>query len=155
LYGLKRAPRSWNKVTDEWLVAGGFEPSKVDPCVCVYKKGGLTTAVVLYGGGVVTAGNNKAAVSAFKTAVSKRCEVKDLGALKRVLGTEVRRGRKERLLEVSQTAYTFRVLERFGTNCKPVSTPAEGRLLRDPGSVVDRECTSAVGSFLYAAVVSR
>jgi len=128
----------------------------VDPCVYIYRRGGVLTVVVLYVGDLTTAGNNRGAVGAFKAATSKRFKVKDLGALKWTLGVEVRRSRQSRTLETSQTAYTERVLEKFGTSeANPVGTPAEGHLVRGPEGAADTEYVSTVGSLLYAMVVTR
>ena len=156
LYGLKQAPRNWNKVIDEWLRAFGFEPSKVDPCVYIYRKGGELIIVVLYVDDLIIAGNHRGAIDAFKAAISKRFTMKDLGALKWILGMEVRRNRHKRMLEISQTAYIERMLEKFGmNNANPVGTPAEGYLMRDPEGDPNPEYMSMVGSLLYAVMVTR
>jgi len=156
LYGLKQSPRNWNKVIDEWLRGFGFEPSKVDPCVYIYRRGGVLIIIVLYVDDLIIAGNNRGAINAFKSAISKRFKMKDLGALKWILGMEVRRDRERRMLEISQTAYIERMLEKFGmSDANPVGTPAEGHLMRDPEGAPSTDYMSMVGSLLYAAMVTR
>lgn len=157
LYGLKQAPRNWNKVINDWLVSYGFRPSKADPCVYVLvSHGGDILVVVLYVDDLIIAGSNRSMVDAFKKAISQRFSMKDLGALKWILGMEVRRNRQLREIELSQTAYFDKVLERFGmTDCHPVGTPAEGHLTRDPDGALDREYMCAVGCLLYAVMTTR
>jgi len=156
LYGLKQAPRNWNKVIDEWLISYGFTPSKADPCVYVYNKDGVFIVIVLYVDDLVIAGNNKAAINDFKTAISKRFKMKDLGALKWILGMEIKHDMVQKKLEISQTAYIDKVLEKFGMkDCNTVGTPAVGHLIRDPDGSFNEEYSSAVGSILWAAMVSK
>lgn len=157
LYGLKQAPRNWNKVINDWLLSYGLTPSKVDPCVYVMvSRCGNLLLVVLYVDDLIIAGSNRAMMDAFKKAISTRFSMKDLGALKWILGVEVRRNRQLRTIEISQAAYIDKVLERFGMeHSNPVGTPAEGRLVRDSDGVVDHEFMSLVGSLLYAAMVTR
>jgi len=59
--------------------------------------------------------------------------------LKWMLGIEVVRDRKKQTLEINQSAYIRRALEKLGLkDCKLVATPMEGvlnRLPKDTGSV--------------------
>ena len=160
LYGLKQSPRNWNMVIDAWLRDYGLIPTTADPCVYVLvDDSGGYLIVVLYVDDLIIAGSNKEIVDCFKKAIGDRFKMKDLGNLRWILGMEVRRIRDMRILEISQTAYIDRVLERFGmANCKPVSTPAEGVLMRLDNAHqgnVDGEYMSLVGSVLYAAMVTR
>ena len=87
--------------------------------------------------------------------------MKDLGAVKRILGMKICRGRKNRKLILSQADYVEKVLQRFSMeNAKAVSTPLPGHLKwtteRCP-TTHDEEDTmskvpyaSTVGSLMYA-----
>lgn len=85
--------------------------------------------------------------------------MKDLGALKWILGVEIKRDRSRRRIEISQRAYINQMLERFGmADCKSVGAPAEGVLTRinaEEGGRPDRLYMSIVGSLLYAAMITR
>ena len=85
--------------------------------------------------------------------------MKDLGELSWRLGMQVRRDRRQRTLEISQTSYIDQILAKYGmTDCRPVGTPVEGALPRlntEAGGRADGEYMSLVGSLLYAAMVTR
>ena len=160
LYGLKQSPRNWNKVLDDWLQSYGLEPSTADPCVYVkIDSNGDVLLIGIYVDDAVVVGNTMDIVNEFKGAISKRFQMKDLGNLHWLLGMEIKRDRHLGTIEIHQTAYIDRVLERFGmADCKPVATPAEGilaRLADDVEGKADAEYMSLVGSLLYAAMITR
>ena len=162
LYGLKQAPRNWNQVIDEWFKEYGFSVSEADPCVYVKrtelgpKDKASILIVLLWVDDLIICGNNASDINKFKGAISKRFNMKDLGALSYILGMEIKRDREARTLEITQKAYVEKMLQRFGMEeCKPVSTPAEGNLARSKEAGPDREYMSMIGSLLYAAMVSR
>ena len=160
LYGLKQSPRNWNQVLDTWFMENGFVVSEADPCL--YMKFGAgpeknkTLIVLVYVDDLIVCGDSRLEIEKFKSAISKRFNMKDLGDLKRILGMEVKRDRKARTLEITQQTYIETMLKRFGLeDCKPIGLPAEGDLLRDPNADPDREYMCLVGSLLYAAMVTR
>ena len=160
LYGLKQAPRNWNKHIDKFLRKLGFKPSSVDPCIYVkISPGNAITLVVLYVDDLIVAASNMNLIKAFKQAMSGHYQTKDLGECRWVLGMEVKRDRKNRILELLQTSYMEQVLDRFGmTDCNPVSTPADGVLPRvdaKTGGKPDGQYMSIVGALMYAAMVTR
>ena len=82
--------------------------------------------------------------------------MKDMGPLTWILGMEVVRNRSLRTMKISQRTYIESILKRFGMlECKPVGTPAEGSLSRDPDAKPDKDYMCLVGSLLYAAMVTR
>ena len=110
LYGLKQAPRNWNQVIDEWFKEYGFSVSEADPCVYVKrtelgsKDGAPILIVLLWVDDLIICGNNGSDISKFKGAISKRFNMKDLGALSYILGMEIKRDREVRTLEITQKA---------------------------------------------------
>jgi hypothetical protein len=97
-------------------------------------------------------------VDKFKKAISKRFKMKDLGKLSYILGMQVHRDRAKGTLELDQTAYIDQLLQRFGmADSKPVSTPMCQELtkIEPDGCEPDKEYMRAVGSLLYAAIVTR
>ena len=163
LYGLKQSPRNWNHVIDEWFKEYGFSVSEVDPCLYVKRsepgRGRSETSiliVLLWVDDLIICGSSSGDIAEFKKAISGRFNMKDLGALSSILGMKIIRDRRARTLEITQTAYVEKVLERFQMDeCKPVGTPAEGAMARNKEAGPDREYMSLVGSLLYAAVVTR
>jgi hypothetical protein len=158
LYGLKQASRNWNQEIDAWLQSFGLKPSGVDPCVYVMvsDSGGILV-VLIYVDDLVITGNSRELIDEFKSAISESFKVKDLGALRWILGMEVRRDEENKTIELLQTAYIDRVLERFGMkDCKPVGTPAEGLLSRVEGGVEpDPIYMGIVGCLIWLCVVVR
>ena len=76
------------------------------------------------------------------------------------VGMEMRRERAKRTLELRQTAYVDRVLERLGmSDCTPMEKPAEERLQLPrlpPGEGEDSyEYMCMVGCLMYLAVCTR
>lgn len=162
IYGLKQASRNWNETIDEWLVIDyGMERSLADSCVYIKDSNGEKLIVTLWVDDLIIAGSSKRFIEDFKTAISARFCMNDLGDLKGILGMEIVRDRAKRTIKISQSAYLNQILQRFGmSNCKPVGTPMEGTLCRlskeeGAGGKPNKEYMSIVGSLLYASMVSR
>lgn len=105
-------------------------------------------------------------ITTLKAQLSSEFEMKDLGAAKKILGMEIKRDRKSRLLFLSQQSYIEKVLHRFNMHdAKCVSTPIASHFklsaLQCPTSHENIEYmsrvfySSAVGSLMYAMVCSR
>lgn len=157
LYGLKQSPRNWNQVIDAWLTDYGLTASSADPCVYFRRSTtGSLMIVLLWVDDLIICGNDASEIDHFKTTISRRFDMKDMGELSSVLGLKVIRNRSARILEINQEEYIDEVLHRFGmSECKPVGTPAEGYLERCPNGEVSKDYMSLVGSLLYAAMVTR
>ena len=94
-----------------------------------------------------------------KAQMSRRFEMTDLGEVKYCLGLEISRNRTNRTIKIGQSRYIENVLKHFDmSECKPVSTPVEGKLSNDmsPTTAEEREkmadipYQNAVGSLMYA-----
>ena len=101
-----------------------------------------------------------------KQQLSKEFDMKDLGPAKKILGMQIIRDRQKGILQLSQSEYIKRVLQRFNmSSAKHVSTPLAShfRLSKDqsPKTEEDREFmanvpyASAIGSLMYAMVCTR
>jgi len=159
IYGLKQASRNWNQTIDKWMKDYGFKASEADPCLYVKREKQEMIVVIIWVDDLIIAGSCKQIIQAFKAAISRRFSMKDLGALKWILGVEIKRDRSRRRIEMTQTAYINQMLERFGmAECKPVGAPAEGVLCRitaENGGRPDKLYMSIVGSLLYASMITR
>ncbi|KAG7950469.1 hypothetical protein I3843_13G114100 [Carya illinoinensis] len=105
-------------------------------------------------------------INKLKKQLSKRFEMKDLGAAKQILGMRIIRDMTNDSLKLSQEEYVKKVLRRFNMDkAKPVSTPLAShfRLTKDqsPKTEEEQECmnripyASAIGSLMYAMVCTR
>jgi hypothetical protein len=154
LYGLKQASHNWNKLIDSYLKSDGLKPSHTDPCM--YTSEDKQFVVLLWVDDVIIGSSNKHKVITFKERISKRFKIKDLGALRWILGVEIKRDRENRILEMTQKTYIKDMLKIYGMDdCKSVATPTEGKVRRSPDGVPNRDFMKIVGSILYAAIVSR
>lgn len=156
LYGLKQSPRNWHVEIDGWMQGYGFVKSVADPCVYQLAFNDGLLLVGLYVDDLVAAATRKALLDKFKMDISRRYKMKDLGELTSILGMEVRREREKGTIEIRQTAYIDKLLERFGmVDCNSVKTPAEGVLVKEASAIKDKEYMRLVGSLLYAGVMTR
>jgi hypothetical protein len=105
-------------------------------------------------------------VNKLKVFLSRKLDMKDLGATKKILGMEILRDRDARRLWLSQASYVKKVLERFSMEIvKPVSTPLANHFclftLQCPKTVEEIEdmykvpYASAMGCLMYAMVCTR
>ncbi|KAL4575060.1 hypothetical protein LXL04_021901 [Taraxacum kok-saghyz] len=89
LYGLKQAPRAWYLELTSFLVSFGFQKSKADPSLFIYKSGNIISYLLVYVDDFVLTGNNNSFLDKFVSALSNRFSIKDLGPLHHFLGVEV------------------------------------------------------------------
>lgn len=167
LYGLKQAPRQWYKKFDLFMTQHNFTKTSADHCVFVKNyENGESIILLLYVDDMLIVGKDKAKIAALKKALSKSFAMKDLGAVKKILGMKIIRDRLKRMLWMSQEEYLKKVLERFNMhNAKPVHVPLPGHLklskTQCPENDQEKEemskvpYSSAVGSLMYAMVCTR
>ena len=124
LYGLKQAPRQWYKKFDSFMSSHGFTRCQADHC-CYFKKTDNNFIILLlYVDDMLVAGSNMQEIVNLKLKLSKQFEMKDLGAVKQILGMRIKRDTNSRTLLLSQDKYINKVLSRFNMqNAKVVSTP--------------------------------
>ncbi|GKC79304.1 ribonuclease H-like domain-containing protein [Tanacetum coccineum] len=121
LYGLKHAPRQWNKKLVETLTEAGFLQSKNDHSLFVKNKDGTFLALLVYVDDIIITGNNNDEISKFKIFLNQKFTIKDLGELKIFLGIEVLKIKNG--LCLNQRKYCIELLHDYGLlACKPVAT---------------------------------
>jgi hypothetical protein len=127
LYGLRQAPRAWNKKLHSVLVALGFKRSASENAV--YTRGEKDDRLLLgvYVDDLIVTGASKAAISEFKQEMCSRFKMSDLGLLALYLGIEV--SQAPGLITLKQTAFASKLLEKAGMgDCNSVQYPMEPRL---------------------------
>ncbi|KAH9658981.1 hypothetical protein KPL70_023688 [Citrus sinensis] len=167
LYGLKQSPRQWYLKFDEFMISHGYCRSRFDNCV-YYKlsSSGGGIYLLLYVDDMLIACSQKEEIKKLKVELSTEFEMKDLGAATKILGMQIIRDRKSKVLFLSQADYVKNVLTRFNMeDSKPVSTPLSThfQLSKSLEPTTDddfnymREIpySSAVGSIMYAMVCTR
>ena len=166
IYGLKQASRSWNIRFDEAVKTYGFEQNVDEPCVYKYIKDKRVVFLILYVDDILLIGNNVELLSDIKKWLANQFQMKDLGEASCVLGIQIFRDRKRKLLALSQASYIDKVLIRFA-----MQESKKGNLPSRHGISLSREqCpktpqekesmsrvpyASAVGSLMYAMLCTR
>jgi hypothetical protein len=124
VYGLRQAPRAWFQRFVEHAVSIGFQQSRTDSSLFIYKRGDAMAYLLLYVDDIILSASSQELLQHFVRTLKYAFAIKDLGPVSYFLGVEMQRNRDGFLL--SQSSYALDVLERAGmTNCKPVATPAE------------------------------
>ncbi|KAE8672700.1 putative ribonuclease H protein [Hibiscus syriacus] len=148
----------------------GFTQPGNEHLVCRLKKSFLDDGsfifLLLYVDDMFIAAKNMDDVIGLKTLLSQEFDMKDLGAVKKILGMEICRDRDSRKLWLSQRDYVEKMLERFAmSSAKPVSTPLANhfKLSLEQCPKTDKEAedmakvsySNAVGCLMYAMVCTR
>jgi hypothetical protein len=124
IYGLKQAPRVWNQTIDYTMVHGlGFNKSPQDPCLYTKTgKGGEKLLVCIYVDDLLIASSSMSYLREFKSQLSQKYNMKDLGELSSFLGMEVCVKRGE-YIKISQSKYINDLAHKFSviSNTKKVS----------------------------------
>ncbi|KAI3780212.1 hypothetical protein L2E82_10183 [Cichorium intybus] len=144
-----------------------FNRCTYDSCV-YFKKGddGSKIYLLLYVDDMLIAAKDMKEIQKLKDQLKADFEMKDLGAAKKILGMEIVRDRKSRILHLSQKGYIEKVLRRFNMHeAKPVNTPFAAHFklssALSPTTETDMEYmarvpySSAVGSLMYAMICTR
>ncbi|KAK3003592.1 hypothetical protein RJ639_018169 [Escallonia herrerae] len=122
---------------------------------------GNIVILFLYVDDMLIVGQDRKMIKEFKKELSKSFEMKDLVQTCHILGMQIVRDRKTKMLWLSQQKYIKRVLERFNMNdAKPVSTPFANHFkLRKKScskeELIDTLYSSTIGSLMYAMVYTR
>ncbi|KAL9811853.1 putative RNA-directed DNA polymerase [Arabidopsis thaliana] len=146
------------------MIDHGFVRSGHDSCVYVKEvSSGEYVYLLIYVHDMLIAAKSVAEINKIKKDLSEGFEMKDMGAASRILGIDISRNRSEGTLELSQSGYLNRVLDRFHmSEAKGVSTPM-GAHFKLASVTSEEECVdtekvpyaSAIGSIMYAMVGTR
>ncbi|KAL0411233.1 UNVERIFIED_CONTAM: hypothetical protein Slati_3713000 [Sesamum latifolium] len=113
IYGLKQASQSWNTRFDEVIRGYDFIKNDYDPSI--YKKisGSSVTYLVLYVDDILLIENDIKILGDIKAWLSTQFSMKDMGEASYILGIKIYRDRSRRMLGLTQSSYTEKVLKRF------------------------------------------
>nr|CAI44659.1 OSJNBa0061C06.9 [Oryza sativa Japonica Group] len=85
LYGLKQSSRQWYKRFDSFMLSQKFRRSNYDSCVYVKVADGSAIYLLLYVDDMLIAAKDKSEIAKLKAQLSSEFEMKDLGAVKKIL----------------------------------------------------------------------
>jgi len=90
LYGLKQAPRQWFDRLKSTLLQFGFERSKCDTSLFVYKQQVHTVYVLVYVDDIIITGSSTSLSQQLTTKLHTAFSLKQLGHLDYLLGLEIK-----------------------------------------------------------------
>lgn len=130
LYGLKQAPRQCYKNFELFMIQHKFEKTSAYHCVFVNKfDNGEVIILSLYVDDMLIVGKDRTKIVDLKKALSKSFAMKDLDAVKKILGMNIIRDHPKRMLWMSKKNYIKKVLDMFNMyNAKHGHVPLPGHL---------------------------
>jgi hypothetical protein len=95
LYGLRQSPMQWYKKFDSFMVNLNFTRNEYDHCVYFKKlESGMLIILVLYVDDMLVARKSTVDINRLKAQLARAFDMKDLGAVKQIVGMEIHRDRK-------------------------------------------------------------
>jgi transposase InsO family protein len=170
LYGLRQAPRQWNKKIDANLKELGFVQSDQEPCVYIKQTNEGIIILALYVDDLVVAATTDRMVDEIRDELSHYFELSDLGHLSWYLGVQVLRNTDTGIIGLSQERYIRDSLVNLEmTTIKPASSPMRSNIdvasLYHAANVVEEEeeasgirqrlYRKAIGTLMYTMVATR
>ncbi|GJV27074.1 ribonuclease H-like domain-containing protein [Tanacetum coccineum] len=124
LYGLKQAPRAWFQRFASYAVRVGFQHSKTDSSLFIFRRGVDTAYLLLYVDDIILTASSSAFLQRIISSLHGEFAMTDLGPLNYFLGIAATRTSDGIFL--SQTKYAIEILERAHMlNCNPCRTPVD------------------------------
>ena len=111
IYGIKQAPKEWNKLLSSWLVHYGFEQSPCDAGVYFIIVDKHRYYLAVYVDDCLLIGTQSPFILKFKTDFGKRFQIEDLGPVAWLLGCSITRDRTARKITIGQQQYCLNMLE--------------------------------------------
>ena len=105
LYGLNQSPRMWYQDFDTYILSFVFVRSKYYHCIYSKEEGGCFINVALYVDDMLLIRNNMDAIQEVKKQLSSKFDMKDLSALKFIMGMEIKRDKEARNIWLNHTNY--------------------------------------------------
>ncbi|MBW0510420.1 hypothetical protein O181_050135, partial [Austropuccinia psidii MF-1] len=158
IYGLKQAPLAWYTRLKQWLLDSGFSVSILDPCV-FFKFSGIPIWIYIHVDDIAIFSKD---VSAFKNAIGKEFDIKDIGPADLILGIKITQS--EEKVTLDQRHFSEALLNLYGmSECKEATTPLVPN--EHLGPATDKEVASfkilgisfrsAIGSLNYLSTATR
>lgn len=157
LYGLRQAPRIWERTFHDKVSKLGYRKTPSDSSVYTWIQGGVMAILAVYVDDIAIF-TTKGHVDGVKAELMGLFEMRDLSELSSFLGFKISRNRSEGSLTLSQPKYLRSIVEKMGlSDANPVVLPmVPGTQLRAyEGPKVDFPYAAKIGELLYAALGTR
>ncbi|KAI0504692.1 hypothetical protein KFK09_015645 [Dendrobium nobile] len=123
IYGLKQAPRQWYTTFTNHLITTGFQHSKADPSLLIYRRQDTQIFLLVYVDDILITGNNEAAISDLLNKLNSQFTMKHLGIARHFLGISIQSTKDTYFL--SQHAYALSLLQQTNlVKCNSLSNPS-------------------------------
>ena len=141
----------------------GFEQNVDEPCFYKKFKDKKVVFLVLYVDDILLIKNDMGVLTSVKFWLTKQFDMKDLGEANFVLGIQLFRDRKKRMIALSQSSYIDKVLKKFAMqDSKKRGQPSRTGTLDDCLKTSEEKVymekvpyASAVGSLMYVMFCTR
>ena len=162
VYGIVQAPRCWSKTFTKSLIAKGFEPSKVDPCLFILREDGEKSPIIgllvnYVDDGIVV--GSKVAIEIIKSKIKEDFSISELGPLKKHLGVNYTWKKDEigSFWEVQMREFRNDLIKDYleATNSKKVKasatpgTPGRTLIKNEEDAIMESEYRKMVGKLLW------
>ena len=156
LYGLKQAPRAWNTKFNHFLSSFNLRQSKVDKCLYYTDDRSMLLAIYVDDG--IAAAKNKKLLDKLTSYLKEFLELTTMEC-NSYLGFQVRRDRKNRTIDLSQSHYVDKILDKYKmSNCNAISTPEEvgnPDLSLKPKLTPEYPFKEIIGALIYLTTCTR
>lgn len=109
LYGLRQAPRAWYSKLSKYLEELDFVRCPYEHAVYTKMKGNDVLIIAVYVVDLLVTGTELSSIEEFKSQMSEKFEMSNMGKLSYYLGPEVKQGVSA--IQLKQTAYAKKILD--------------------------------------------
>lgn len=159
IYGLKQSSRMWYEKFHQFITRIGFKRCSSDYCLYTKFENAIRCYILLYVDDLLIVCDSEKMVRIVKELLAREFEMTDIGIVNTFLGIHIEHDRKNGIIQLGQSHYMKKVINKFGMNdCKPASTPIEKGLhlsseaKGEDSNVPYREL---IGCLTYATLTTR
>lgn len=126
IYGLKQASRMWYEKFHQFITRIGYKRCSSDYCLYTKFENGIRCFILVYVDDLLIVCDSETMIRIIKKLLAKEFEMTDVGRVDTFLGMHIEHDRENGIIQLSQSQYMKKVINKFGMNdCKPASTPIE------------------------------
>ncbi|PKU79316.1 Retrovirus-related Pol polyprotein from transposon TNT 1-94 [Dendrobium catenatum] len=123
IYGLKQAPRQWYTTFTNHLLTSGFQHSRADPSLLIYRRRDIQIFLLVYVDDILITGNNEPEISKLLINLNTQFSMKHLGPASQFLGISIQSTKDKYFL--SQSTYALSLLQQTNlVKCNSLSNPS-------------------------------
>jgi hypothetical protein len=159
IYGLKRAPKAWNRTFTKWAVEdAGFEQSEVDECIFFHHDKKVVLGV--YVDDMLLGAQRQHEMDQVKSKLQQKFEMRTMGMPTFFLGMNITYDIERGLITLNQKTYIEALKQKFVAEFKnPRSLPMNPgcKLVKDEllSDQTSEPYSSLVGALLFLSVCTR